>query len=324
MLNAGKYLPVKEERLMRKKIMMSALICFGILIIALGFAPNLTVKAAYTTSSNWISPVARDFSDSFLGYVDEAYIENTNASLAVYIPNSGSEQLNISAVKVGFDWATNYSSTNPTISTTNALILSPGQSCVVLITFTVPSVSIASNYVTHSYSVYVDTMNQSSGGTVTTTTIDTESDFAVFSANQATAYKDNRTISAYTDLTQLGFLPLIDGNARNYEEQADNNRALGDEAYATGDFADAANYYSTALSDYKAAYGTESSFWSTAENTIFYLAQGYGTIMFIEAVAVILFGIGLLLVGIGVFFYLYRKSKPQQQLPLPPQESTTK
>ena len=160
-------------------------LCAVVLVIALKMPP----AGASIGNYNWISSTARNEYDSFYGSYVTAYEENTSAFLVVSVSNDlYVVQLNVSAVKVGFDWGVNYSSSECSID--NPFGIASSQAHIFTINFTVPSALFASNLVTHGYTIYVESVNSTTGPKriVTSWTMNGNA-FAVFSTDQAAAHE---------------------------------------------------------------------------------------------------------------------------------------
>jgi hypothetical protein len=270
---------------------------------------------ASINSYNWISAVARNDYDSFFGGYVTGYTENTTASLVVSVSNDFSGyQANVSAVKVGFDWGTNFSSSECSIDNPFAI---PGyQSHVFTIDFTVPSAVFASNLVTHGYTIYVERVNSTTGnkGVIGTWT-QSGSGFVVFSVDQAAAREYKRELEAYPTSNIYG-IPFLTANARLLYEQSSVAKTLAGEAYGRGDFGSAKTYYSSSLSYIEQAWSNETDKWSTFENAIANLLNGGGNLLSMQGYAWVIFAIGFFIISIGVLVRLTRRRAPA--LPKPP------
>jgi hypothetical protein len=289
---------------------MCAVMCAFVLVAAL----NLPVGRASITNYNWIDTVARSQYDEFYGTFVTAYEENTSALLVVGVSNDiYSVPLNVSAVTVGFDWGVNYSSTE--CSPANPFVITSGQSHVFTINFTLPSALLASNLVTHGYTIYVESVNSTTGPTalVSSWTMSGD-DFAVFSMDQASAYEYEQELLAYP--TSNNGIPFLSANARQLLQESNVAKTLGGDSYSQGDFSAAATYYQSALDELQQAWSNETSEWTTVENAITSLLQGGGNLLTMQGYAWLLFAVGFLIMSFGVLIYLTRK----RTLPPPPKQ----
>lgn len=146
---------------------------FGLLIIALvtllvapvlmiGLGP-VSVKADIGSAS-WLGAVYKGY-DSLLGTYVQAFEVGSTATLMIGMRNDEENPLEIKRVKVEFDWDGGLYEAQPG---DYPALLNPGKSGTAKISFTVPSEDVASNLVTHHYSVSVDcTGGYEYGGQVT-------------------------------------------------------------------------------------------------------------------------------------------------------------
>jgi hypothetical protein len=253
-------------------------------------------------SRNWIDPLIKGEYDQFYGGYETGYETGATATLVVNVRNLRSDNMNVSAVIVGFDWGQNFSSTE--VSEDNPFSIEPGKSHVFTITFAVPNTTLASNLVTHGYTIYAEDVNATGPGPKRQLNSNwpwaTGSDFVVLSSDQATVKNLVREIGKYTGYT---FFLSAKGRELFYAAQGAANDQ-GYNAYTRGDFSGAVTYYQEALTDYQNAWSNETefetslkSFVDTGQNALNMVGLGY-----------VLFGVGLLLIGIGVLVYGIRKS----------------
>lgn len=273
----------------------------------MGFALLSTANFAHAsiTGHNWFGAVIKDQTDSFLGYVSAGYRAGSSARLVVNVNNHlTNRQMNISAVKVWFDWGINYTSTEANI--TNVYVIPTGTSHLFTVTFTVPDTTIASNLVKHSYKIYVEDVNATSGSKKQLNSngpLD-GSNFAVLSDAQATAIETNREIDKYS-----GYGMFITAKGRELSLIASGTRNLGYNAYQRGDFSGAAANYQEALKLYQYAWSNETDSVSGFEQAFKDLMiSGQGTLNMV-GLGYITFGIGWVFIGIGVIIYAVRKPK---------------
>jgi len=271
-----------------------------------GFALLSTVNFAHAsiTGHNWVGAVLREQTDSFLGYVSAGYETGSSAKLVVNVYNHLPKQMNISAVKVWFDWGINYTSTEADI--TNVYAMPTGTSHLFTVTFTVPDTTIASNLVKHSYRIYVEDVNATTGSKkkLNSNSPLSSSDFAVLSNTQATAIETNRELDKYS-----GYYLFMTAKARELSLMASGARTLGNNAYQRGDFSGAAANYEQALEFYQYAWSNETDSVSGFEQALKDLmTSGQGALNMV-GLGYITFGIGWVFIGIGVIIYAIRKPK---------------
>lgn len=293
-------------------------ICIVLCAVFLVAVLNMPMGKASINNYNWISTVVRNQYDGFYGTSVTAYEENTSAFLVVSVSNDYSaSQLNVSAVKVGFDWGTNYTSSE--CSSNNPFAIAAFQSHVFTINFTVPSVLFASNLVTHSYTIYAESVNSTTGpkGVVTSWTMNADA-FAVFSTDQATAYGYQQELNAYPTSNVNG-IPFLTANARQLLQESNVAKTMASNSYTRGDFSKAAAYYKNSLTSIQLAWSNETAKWSTFEDAIASILQGGGNLLTMQGYAWLIFAVGFLIMSIGVLIYLARRRTPPQM----PKQTTT-
>jgi tetratricopeptide (TPR) repeat protein len=302
---------------MKRTFIVFAVLCSLILFSAV----SLPRANAAISNYNWIGTMIRNSFDSFYGAPVTAYEENTTANLVVNVYNDfHGFQINVSAVTVGFDWGVNYTTTECNI--TNPYAIPPYEPHVFTITFTVPSVLMASNFVTHSYTIYVEHVNSTTGniGFVASWTR-TDDSFAVFSSDQANAYNYAQQVGAYPTAAING-IPILTARARELIVESTVAKTLASSYYVQGDFSDAKEYYGNALNDIQEAYSNDTDQLSSIENSLSALLNGGGELLSYQGYAWLIFGIGFLLMGIGVVVYLTRR-RPQPTISQPAMSQQT-
>jgi hypothetical protein len=260
-------------------------------------------------SLNWIAPLVNNQYDSFYAEYVTAYQAGSTAQFVISISNTlYSVNMNISAIKIWFDWGTNYTDTSPTYNTSSPYAIGPGLLHVFTVSFNLPDNTIASNLVTHNYYIYVEDVNAT--GSVIHYYSRSGSNFAVFSSAQTDAWN----LLKQTD--QYDFHPTFTtSQAKQQLLQAQIAQSLGNTAYQDGDFNGAVSYYTNASSLVKSAYSSEYDKSLQFENALLGIAQGAVNMLNMMGIGYTLFGIGFFFMGIGVLVYLVRKSGHKQQAP---------
>ena len=295
-------------------VVISAL---AILALLAAIAP---AHAGLVGTPSWLSPLKNKESDTFYGQDVTGYEALTSATLAVNVLNeySGNITMNVTAVKVWFDWGVNYTSDINLFNQTNPFVLATGQSNVFTLNFNLPDTTTASNLVLHSYKIYVDEVNATSGNQQVFSTSyplpppanNKYDSFAVFSATQAQAIGLKRDIGKYTSSS----FPFLTTKGRQILQQALFTQTQGDNAYNKGDFTGAVTFYQNATSLYDAAWGNETGKTTAFEDAFLNLVNSGQNVLNMMGVGYALFGIGFLFMGIGVVVYLVRKSgQPKAQ-----------
>jgi hypothetical protein len=292
-----------------RKMKRTGVICIVLCAAVLVAVVNMPVARASITNYNWINAVARNQYDDFYASMVTAYEEDTSASMVVSVSNENYPgPLNVSAVKVGFDWGSNYSSSECSINKT--FVIASRQSHVFTITFTVPSAAFASNLVTHSFTIYVESAKNATGPPnriVASWTMQGDS-FALFSADQAAAYRYEQEVNAYPT-TNIG-IPFLTSKARQLLVESDAAKTLASDSYNRGDFSSAATYYKSSLDSIKQAWSNETAKWSTFEDAFASILQGGGNLLTMQGYALLIFAVGFLIISFGVLIYLSRRRTP--------------
>lgn len=293
-----------------EKTERTSIVCVILCVVILAFNVNMRAANASINNYNWIGAIARNNYDAFYGTSITAYEEETTANLVVSVYNNyfSSAQVNVSAVIVGFDWGTNYTSSECSITTPSSI--SYHQSHVFTITFTVPSALFASNLVLHSYTIYVEHVNSTSGNKrIVDSWTESGSSFAVYSSDQTDAYNYKKEVDAYPSTSSYS-IPIISAKARELMLKSSVAKSIASDSYGRGDFSNARTSYKNSLDFMQQAWSNETGTWSTFENSFADLLKGGSNLLMFQGYAWLLFGIGFLLMGVGVIVYLVRK-RPQ-------------
>lgn len=236
--------------------------------------------------------------DEYYGADVFAYEEGSTAILDLVVLNDYGQDINVSKVKVGFDWNINY-----TTEFTSPYEIESGDSASFSVTFTVPSTTDASNLVLHGYTIFVEHVNATGQIVDTMTTGDTyrkDPDFAVYSADQADAQELHQIIS---NVPKPSFNST---SARLLVYKAQNETGIGESLYERGDFAGARAHYSTSLILYNEAYTTEETRGVKLEDLDVRLVeaqinnlQAWASMVSSLSTTSILLGLAIVLFGIG-------------------------
>jgi hypothetical protein len=255
--------------------------------------PNAT---AAIQSHNWIG-AAYEGTDAFLGSSVIAFKTGSTAKLVVQVyndfrvgaPYNAVRPVNVSAVKVWFDWNQNYTSTE--CSQDYPFVVQPNMYHSFTITFNVTGTDVASNLVTHNYKIYVEHVQSILAGAkaVVGTWTTSGSNFAVYSTEQAYSMQVVQKYSISTPQFSL-FGP---STARGFWTASQLEMVEGARLYATGDFTNAKTHYQNADSLSQQAIQSEENQGLTLNNF-----QSYGFL---------LMGIGLTLFGVGALVFGVRR-----------------
>jgi hypothetical protein len=287
---------------MKKTRIVYVILCTLILFSAV----TLRGTHASITNYNWIGTMARNSYDDFYGEYVTGYEENTTANLVVNVYNDYfGVQVNVSKVTVDFDWGANYTSSD--CSSAEPYAIKPYESHVFSITFTVPSVQMASNFVTHSYVIYVEHVNSTTvPNELVSSWTRNDDGFAVFSSDQADARNFRDQVNAYPS-TSINGIPIITAKARQLITQSGAAETLAGNYYRQGDFTNAKKYYGDSLNNLQQAFSNDTDTMSSIENSLAGLLNSGGSLLMFQGYAWFLIAIGFLLMGIGVLVYLIRK-----------------
>lgn len=240
----------------------------AILILAFGTMTTLTIRPAEASVSDydWLGQV--HYYDPY--WVSPSpitvFIENSNAKLMVEVHNDlfPSAPLNVSAVKVWLDWNQNYSSTEASVTT--PLVIQPGLYRTFTISFTVPPTSTASNLVKHSYTVYIEQANATTGPKQITlhSSQHVTDAFVVYSTIQQDA--QNLYDELYLINPTSGSWTFQSDEAGRLWSSGTLEYQLGERNHKVGNFSNARTYYETALQNLYEALSTETSYQTNLEN----------------------------------------------------------
>ena len=324
-----------------KRILLAVLLCT---LAATMFLTSIRPAKAWIDSVNWIGEF-HSYDIYWSTYNLRAFEEGTLAQMAVRVYNQWAYNLNVSAVIVYMDWNQNYSSTQA--SETTPSVMPPYTYRTFLITFTVPSVTVASNLYTHGYTVYVEYLN----GTGHKQPFDHwsfSSGFYVYSNDQKDCMRSYDEVQAM--FNTYGSSPgFSTNNASVMWREGYMQYQLAYNAHSRGAFTTAMNYYSSALGKMNTALGIEADYdlnwqnyedasdraWDTIymqEEQAYVLnleAQANATIMEADAMSTnasarmtlaqaaltqsyawIVFGIGFIVFGFAAVVWANKRPKP--------------
>lgn len=241
-------------------------------------------------SRSWIGCSYRGY-DMYYGANVYAYEEGSTAILAVTVHNHYGTPIDVSAVKVGFDWGINYSLTlEPVVE------MQSGETRIFTVTFIVPSTTLASDLFLHGYTIYVEhtlgTMEE---------LYYTPPDFAVYSSVQADAKE------LYQILSAMPSYYFYSVKARLLMNKATNETNTGGILYSRGDFDGAKEHYQTALDLINQAFSAEEDRGMRREDaeikqleSMANFFNGISTFSLVFGVATVLFAIGYIIRGLAI------------------------
>jgi hypothetical protein len=295
-------------------------------------------EAGVQSPVHWIDQVFRG-SDPFYGTNVNAYESGSTAKVVFRLYNDyyvwpSYRTVNVSAVRVWFDWNQNYSVAYATPLQVGAL-----QTQAFTISFTVPNTTTASNMYYHTWKIYVEHVNATTGTTkiVSKWTYNpsfpsTDYYFAVYSTDQADA------TALYEELNaKIASAPSFSSyEAQQFWSKTVTERNIGRDIYHQyGDFADAKTHYQAGLDNFDQAMTAETAY-DEARDSLYiegqeasirsYNASAEATVTEANAAMIeanasattadailnqsyawILFGIGFIIMGLAALVYAYKK-----------------
>ena len=288
---------------MRKK----PAVLFSLILTTLISMLMISPAQAHIESFYWLPPYVFRGNDNYFYYdYIVGYETGTTASLKVPVYNHWGVPINVSAVKVEFDWGINYTSAEA--SEASPVQILRFERHTFTISFTVPSTTVATNTIPHEYTIYVEHVNATTGPKRIVDTWSRDWDdfypdykFAVFSADQADA------LELFTELSAVFAAKLEFDTAKGKVlwGEAVMHGSIGMSHYQSGKFVEANATLNTARDLVDQAFEAEDERGSKLEDA---MINYYNSAM-TEAYAWLLFGLGMILIGIGAIIYAVKKPK---------------
>jgi hypothetical protein len=266
--------------------------------------------------------VVRSYYDTYLGRTVDAVKAGSVLSFTlVFVANSVIYQRNVS-MGVKFDWMNSYqnsSMANPQ----NTYTIFANQIVYLTLNFTVPELTgqySGLNLVSHSWTLQVWDGPANTAWTFgcffdngvfqpgnACHQFNNGSPIAIYSSAQASGVQDSQQASAVISALKSSLGGVIQTppgatNAIALMAQANALLTAGNNAYQTGDFATAQSDYHNALNDANAAQGSLATTGGGTDTATL-------TSIWLEAVAMLLAGIGAILVGFAGFKYLRTRAR---------------
>lgn len=282
-----------------KKIRIAAVLYSTLVLSGILSSIMIAPASASIQSYNWIGAEYRGY-DSFYGTDVTAFEAGSTATLAVSVYNDFWPEwwgwylpINVSKVMVSFDWGTNYTSAE--VNEANPALLKPLEVRTFKISFKVPSDSVASNLVTHPYTIRIEHVNSQGDlmGTWTTNGFN----FVVYSNDQVIAQRSHRALTALFN-TSTSSLP---SDSRKLLMRARNQTAVGEIYYGLGNFVQAKQQFEAALNSANNALSTEPNDFDQSKMNFY---NSFSIISW----AFLLIGIGVILIGIGIIIKRGKKT----------------
>jgi len=290
-----------------KLLILTILLAFTILS-----ASTTKPTQAVISSPKWLGDVYADF-DSFHRANIIAYEYNATATLDVTVSNNyvADRPVNISALKVSFDWGQNYTSAQTSLD--KPFVIPWMESRVITITFKLPSQSEVSNRYMYSYRIYLEHVNSTTGPAkiIGSDTLFGGSNFVIYSTDQLQAQKTKIIVEQVLDMTSPR--DFNSTKAQLLWMKAENETFVAGMFYSLGNFTEANNHYQSALSLTDQAFTAEEAKGGgfddaqvdvlkaqakSIEASANYL-NGLSNMWVLIGVAAILFALGYIIRGLG-------------------------
>jgi len=237
-----------------KKILIGVIIA----TLAIAFISSIDVGYAYIEEWYWLPPyIWYGYEYSIYHDYIIAYESGQNASLSILVENNWwGSYINITAVKIWFDWDKNYSSKE--VSETNPLKLNYYETHEFTIKFTVPPITEATNVRWHSYKIIVEFTDE--WGTNATWVrwwydIYPDYKFYVFSEEQVDAFDLSYRYYAYYESYEPYYFESVE--AAMLAVEASIYAEMGYTDYMRCNFTSAKNNFQTAVDLYEEAIDKE-------------------------------------------------------------------
>lgn len=273
-----------------KKIKIATLLCLALILSGIISSTIIAPAKASIQAYNWIGAEYRGY-DSFYGTDITAFETGSTATLTVSVYNDFWPDwwgwylpINVSKVMVSFDWGTNYTSTEA--NEANPALLKILEARTFKISFTVPSESVVSNLVTHSYTIRIEHINSQGDLVGTWTTYGF--DFAVYLNDQTTAQRSHRILTTIFNASTAS----LPSDSRKLLMKARNQTAVGEIYYGLGNFVQSKQEFESALNTANNALSIEPSDFDQSKMNFY---NSFSIISW----AFLLIGIGTILIGIG-------------------------
>jgi len=136
-----------------RRIVLALMMCLSIAGLVVLAVPKAASADVYPYTWQWTDSTYKGYDDFYGGDWVNAYTENTTAKLAVTVVNHAYYDYGDSTIKsatLKMDWGTDYSATSLPSD------IPPYEYATINFEFTVPSVSVATNAVLHSYEIVIE------------------------------------------------------------------------------------------------------------------------------------------------------------------------
>jgi hypothetical protein len=289
---------------MKEKHMLLCLMTIALVAIA-AIAP----ASAQITAKTWLNPAFLGVDDSTGASNMVGYVEGTNWNLSLLWSNTNSYQVNVSAIRVLFEWDKNY-----TWRYSTPIAVKAHTTQTFNVYNTTPSVKEVPEYIAYDYIVYIDNVNSTTAPfkeTSITAGFEPPS-FEVLSADHLACLNIIAKYSASggipsiftsSDITRVDFLL----------KQADQEYEQGHTLFMNRAYGSAKPHLESADSLYTQALNAWNIIGSNRENVTTNNEIAMGSAALNISYAWMFFGIGWILIGIGVIVYGARRSMGQQK-----------
>ncbi|MEM3695200.1 MAG: hypothetical protein QXJ11_04500 [Candidatus Bathyarchaeia archaeon] len=301
------------------------------------------VSAGITSPPTWIKPVWKNktglSADPFLGDVSVAYIENTTWTLNIWVKNTERNatghpvDITVKNIAVWFDW-------NKFYNTTINVLIKFNDEYLFTVSNTTESTTIASNFFTHRYRIYIEFEYTTVSGGVPATikgswTYDGDR-FAVLTQAQFNASQASWEYSFLKNTVSTYVASYAESYSLYVQAETEANTALY--YYTQGEFNASLQHYQTAINLIKQAWTVyvgikaeydenklnkdkaeanklqaEANALNANATARLIEANALAQAMVINAVALAIFGLGFMFFGIAAIVYAWRKPKAPAQ-----------
>lgn len=285
-------------------------------MVTLALIPHANAQSLQHIS--WVEPAFKGY-DAYYGSTITGYLEGTNWTITMSWINAEypPHQLNVSAIRIYFDWGKNYTHTF-----SSPVAVKSGNVQTISISDVTPSVSEASELWRHSYSIYIHHVNATAGPLkeMGSEYMTGGSDFAVLSTDHLAClniWMKYATFMPFDSGAQAvtPTIPNITAVQLNMTK-ASQEFQIGGSIFEAGVFSTAKShlqlgesYYNSALASWldKGTAIEDADLAQTKSETNYNNALSSSAM--INACGWLFFGLGWTFIGLGIIIYGLRKPK---------------
>jgi len=307
---------------MKKK--NTATVCFLAFLLML-MALTTSVQAPDGSHFKWVDPAYMGpdmfYGPSYPYKTIVGYLEETDWTFTTSWTNHDSDPLNVSAIRIYFDWGKNY-----THSFSTPLQIMPSNTEIFQVSNTTPSTEEAPELWTHEYIVYIDRVNSTSPPYENLSPIGVYggNDFAVLSADHLECLKIFTKFGIFTSSMGGGWPSMMTGLPNITETQVLFTKLylklmqgmqyyqMGLFGTAKGHLQDADAFMTEALTVWNVTGTAMEDADMARKNAEANYYNGLANSTLVNAYGWLLFGLGWVFIGIGIIIYGAKKPKAAQ------------